>query len=135
VVTNQPDVRAGRTARETVEAMHRRLQDAVAVDQVRACYHVDADDCDCRKPKPGMILQAAAERGLDLAASFVVGDRWRDVSAGCAAGCRTVFIDLGYGEALPDAPDRVARDLPHATELILAMLAQPDPQEGREIRG
>jgi D-glycero-D-manno-heptose 1,7-bisphosphate phosphatase len=68
------------------------------VDEIRTCYHDDADQCSCRKPAPGMLLEAALTHDLDLSASFMVGDRWRDVEAGFGAGCRTVFLDRGYRE-------------------------------------
>ena len=96
VVTNQPDVARGITRREDVEAMHATLRAALPLDAVFVCYHDDEDACDCRKPKPGMLLEAAAAHAIDLAESFMVGDRWRDVDAGAAAGCRTIWIDRGY---------------------------------------
>jgi D-glycero-D-manno-heptose 1,7-bisphosphate phosphatase len=89
------------------------------VDDIRVCYHIDADGCACRKPKPGMLLGAANALGIDLADSFMVGDRWRDVEAGRAAGCRTVFIDYGYAEKQPDNPDFTVSSLFEAVPLIL----------------
>jgi D-glycero-D-manno-heptose 1,7-bisphosphate phosphatase len=93
VVTNQPDVARGTQRREVVEAIHRRLRDLVSVDDVRICYHDDIDLCDCRKPKPGLLQSAALDWGIDLAASYMIGDRWRDVEAGQRAGCTTILID------------------------------------------
>jgi len=98
VVTNQPDVARGTMSRETVEAINARLMDELPLDEVLTCFHDDADGCNCRKPRPGLMLQMQDERGIDLAHSFLVGDRWRDVEAGRNAGCRTVFIDWGYKE-------------------------------------
>lgn len=121
VVTNQPDVATGTQRREVVEAMHARLVRELALDAVKVCYHVAADGCACRKPKPGMLLEAAAEHGIDLAASYVVGDRWRDIAAGQAAGCRTAFfIDYGYREQRPVQPFVAAESLAAAARLILA---------------
>lgn len=102
VVTNQPDVARGVTRREDVDQMHGRLLVALPLDAVFACFHDDSAGCDCRKPKPGMLLQAAEDYEIDLAGSFMVGDRWRDVDAGVAAGCRTVWIDRGYDERAPE---------------------------------
>lgn len=119
VVTNQPDVADGLTPRATVDAMHDIIRASLAIDDIRTCFHNDAAGCDCRKPKPGMILQAAAEHGIALAQSYVVGDRWRDIAAGRAAGCRTIFIDYGYKQDRPNHPHMVARSLAEATELIL----------------
>ncbi len=104
VVTNQPDVRTGKQRLDVVEAIHRHLLDSLPLDEVRACYHTDEDECECRKPKPGMLLTAAKAHAIDLAASFMVGDRWRDIQAGNAAGCRGFFVDVGYQERRPDPP-------------------------------
>lgn len=119
VVTNQPDVATGKLDRAVLDAMHERLRRELPLDDIRVCCHVDADACACRKPKPGLLLDAARELGLSLAESFMVGDRWRDVSAGKAAGCRTIFVDYGYAEALRDAPDCTVRNLPEAVRIIL----------------
>ena len=119
VVTNQPDVRTGLTPLETVEAMHAEIRRQMPVDAIRACYHVDADRCNCRKPKPGLIVDAAREFGVDLASSYVVGDRWRDTAAGKAAGCLTVFVDYGYEQDGSNHPDIVVRSLPEAAARIL----------------
>lgn len=119
IVTNQPDVATGAQSREMVEAMHDRLRAAGLCDDIRACYHTDADGCDCRKPKPGMLIDAAHEWQIDLARSFMVGDRWRDVAAGKAAGCYTFFIDYQYRERRADNPDAVVGSLEEVGKLIL----------------
>jgi D-glycero-D-manno-heptose 1,7-bisphosphate phosphatase len=119
VVTNQPDVGAGKLRREVVEQMHARLRAWLPLDDIKVCCHTDADRCACRKPKPGLLLDAARERGIDLNRSFMVGDRWRDVSAGQAAGCKTIFVDYGYTESLPDPPDFVVTSFAEAASIIL----------------
>ena len=91
VVTNQPDVARGSLTTEAVEAMHLELAQALPLDDIAVCMHDDADGCDCRKPQPGMLLAAARRFGIDLAASFLVGDRWRDVEAAQRAGCRAAL--------------------------------------------
>ena len=119
VVTNQPDVGNGVTPRSEVDAMHEIMTRELPVDAVKACFHRQVDNCDCRKPKPGMILEAASELGIDLEKSFMVGDRKGDVDAGRAAGCFTVFIDLGYAEPAPEAPDYVVRSISEAADIII----------------
>jgi D-glycero-D-manno-heptose 1,7-bisphosphate phosphatase len=104
VITNQPDVARGITRREDVETMHAALRAALPLDAFFVCYHDNADGCECRKPRPGMLLEAAAAHDIDLAQSFMIGDRWRDVDAGVAAGCRTIWIDRGYDEQAPARP-------------------------------
>lgn len=119
VVTNQPDVARGTQRREVIDAMHASLAAALPLDEFRVCYHDDGDNCACRKPKPGMLEDAAHDGGLELPASFMVGDRWRDVEAGRRAGCRTIFIDRSYTERRPDRPDATVRSLPEAVNWIL----------------
>ena len=119
VVTNQPDVGRGTQSRETVEAMHGALGRALPIDEFIACYHDDRDQCACRKPRPGMLLDAARRLGIDLAASFMIGDRWRDIDAGHAAGCRAIFIDYGYREQSPaNPPEKSVASLAEALEWI-----------------
>jgi D-glycero-D-manno-heptose 1,7-bisphosphate phosphatase len=98
VVTNQPDVAKGIQKREVVEAINNELKMQLPIDEIFVCYHDDSDDCDCRKPRPGMLLQAAQKYNIDLAGSFLVGDRWKDVEAGYRVNCTTFFIDYGYSE-------------------------------------
>ncbi|MEO7725233.1 MAG: HAD family hydrolase [Chthoniobacterales bacterium] len=123
VVTNQPDVGRGTQTRAQVEVMHRKLQTALpCLDRIEVCYHAGTEhgeSCDCRKPKPGMVLRAAAELGINLAASYLIGDRWRDVDCAHAAGCRTVFIDRGYAEPLREAPNFTVGSFAEAAEVVL----------------
>jgi D-glycero-D-manno-heptose 1,7-bisphosphate phosphatase len=102
-VTNQPDVARGTQRREVVEAIHERLLAALPLREILVCYE-DDDRCPRRKPNPGLLLEAARNHGLDLAGSFLVGDRGKDVEAGRRAGCRTVFLDRGYAEPGPAPP-------------------------------
>jgi D-glycero-D-manno-heptose 1,7-bisphosphate phosphatase len=101
VVTNQPDVGRGSQSREAVQQIHQALRNALPVDAILVCYHGDDEGCGCRKPKPGMLLQAASEYAIDLSNSYLVGDRWRDIDAGHRAGCTTILIDFGYAEQKP----------------------------------
>ncbi len=119
VVTNQPDVARGTTSRAVVEGIHRHLARTLPIDRFYACYHDSGDACACRKPLPGMLLEGARDFGIDLADSYMVGDRWRDCEAGRAAGCRTVFIDCGYLERQPSNPDHRASSLLDAARIII----------------
>lgn len=120
IVTNQPDVATGRQTRAVVEAMHDRLFCELGVDDIRVCYHTDADGCSCRKPRPGMLVEAARDWHIDLTRSHLVGDRWRDIAAGRAAGCTTHLIDYGYAEPAANAPDHRVPSLSEAAGIILA---------------
>jgi D-glycero-D-manno-heptose 1,7-bisphosphate phosphatase len=103
VVSNQPDVARGKACRETIESINAYLAANLPIDRFITCYHDNVDGCDCRKPHPGMLFAGTKEFDIDLAASFMVGDRWRDVEAGNAAGCKTIFIDYGYDEKRPQS--------------------------------
>jgi D-glycero-D-manno-heptose 1,7-bisphosphate phosphatase len=116
VATNQPDVAAGVQRRDVVEAIHQRLRERLPLDDIKVCY--ERGDA-CYKPAPGMLLDAARERNIDLGRSYMVGDRWRDVGAGKAAGCFTIFIDRGYRESLTATPDVVCAGLGEAAAIIL----------------
>jgi len=121
VATNQPDVGRSTLSQSVVETIHAHMCKMLPIDRVEVCYHPGkgASDCDCRKPKPGMLLRAAGELGIDLAQSWMVGDRWRDIDCGHAAGCQTVFIDYGYDEALRQRPDFRVNNLTEAAQVIL----------------
>ncbi len=125
--TNQPDVARGTQFREEVLRINRLLLRRLPLLEIRTCFHDDADACACRKPKPGLLLEAAREHDIDLARSFMVGDRWSDVAAGAAAGCLTFLIAAPYNERARCAPDHDVRDLPEAARRILA-LAGPTPE-------
>ncbi len=98
VVTNQPDIARGKQNLAAVEAIHQALQKVLPLDDFFLCPHDDADSCNCRKPRPGLLLRGADKYHIDLSRSFMVGDRWRDIEAGAEAGCATVWLDLGYLE-------------------------------------
>jgi D-glycero-D-manno-heptose 1,7-bisphosphate phosphatase len=119
VVTNQPDVARGIQTREAVEAINAALAAQISIDAFKVCYHDDADECDCRKPKPGLLERAAVELGLDLASSFLIGDRWRDIEAGRGAGCRTILVDWAYSETEALRPDARVGSIMEAAEWIL----------------
>lgn len=119
MVTNQPDVARGVAQRREVDALNDALREKLPLDDVRTCYHDDRDACSCRKPLPGMILEAAHELQIDLQKSYMVGDRWRDIEAGRHAGCRTIFIDYGYSEDLTCGPDLRAGSMAEAAIQIL----------------
>ena len=123
VATNQPDVGRGTISQATIEALHTHMRCALPLDRVEVCPHpgTGASECDCRKPKPGMLLSAARELSIDLKQSFMVGDRWRDIDCGHAAGCTTILIDYNYAEELRQAPDHRVKSLAEAADLILGL--------------
>ncbi|EEQ12384.1 Histidinol phosphatase [Yersinia mollaretii ATCC 43969] len=123
VVTNQPDVARGTTARAEVDAINHYLQQTLPIDEFRTCYHDSDDHCDCRKPLPGLLLAAAKIHDIDLSASYMVGDRWRDIEAGECAGCKNIFIDYGYAEKQPTIFNFRVHSLLEAARIILGIRA------------
>ena len=121
VFTNQPDVGNGLVERTVVEEMNRILRQTLPLTAIKVCYHSPTEGCACRKPKPGMLIEAAREFDLDLSQSYVVGDRKSDIEAGNAAACFTIFIDRGYREQSPDNADKWVQSLAEAKDLILAL--------------
>jgi D-glycero-D-manno-heptose 1,7-bisphosphate phosphatase len=121
VTSNQPDVARGTLRREIVDAIDSKLAEQLPIDDFLVCFHDDADGCDCRKPAAGLLRRGAERHGLDLRASYLIGDRWRDVAAGRAGGVATVFVDRGYDEPVPDPPaDATVTSTLQAAEWIVA---------------
>jgi len=132
VITNQPDVTRGTQTREAVENIHRTLSSSLPIDDIFVCYHDDDDGCACRKPLPGLLLEARRKHNIDLSRSFVVGDRWRDIDAGHNAGCKTVLIDYGYRERAPERPpEATVRSLREAADWIISSALKESTDEVR----
>ena len=122
VATNQPDVGRGTLDKAVVEEIHARMLALLPIDRVEVSYDAGRGEVsEFRKPRPGMLLRAADELKIVLALSFMIGDRWRDIDCGAAAGCRTVFIDYGYHEELRALPDYRASDLLSAARLVVGL--------------
>ena len=121
VVTNQPDVARGSQTREAVEQINQRLAEQLPLSAIFTCFHDNQDGCDCRKPRPGMLVEAAEIHQIDLSNSFMVGDRWSDVVAGQAAGCRTFLIDLPYSQRRRCTPDFTVANLLEAAHQIVQL--------------
>lgn len=133
VVSNQSGISRGIVPESLVNETHRRITQELARHGARLngfyyCPHARQDQCNCRKPLPGLLEQAAREHGVDVQKSFVVGDRYVDVELAHRAGARGVLVLTGYGRGeyelhragWPRQPDYVAENLGEAVEQILA---------------
>ena len=134
VVTNQPDVARGTQRREVVEAINMKLRQQIPLDDIRVCYHDEADNCLCRKPKPGMLLEAASVWDIDLRKSFMIGDRWTDVEAGRRVGCKTVLVNADLAEARRCQPDFQTDSLREAERWILQTVLYQKKQVRPKLR-
>ena len=121
VISNQPDVGNGKVKKETVEQMNTYLKSELPIDIIKVCYHTQTDGCECRKPKPSMILKAASDLQASLPHSYMIGDRSSDISAGKAEGCTTILIDKQYTEKIIDDPDFKALSLETAVNTIISL--------------
>lgn len=127
LVSNQSGVGRGWVTMEEAERVHQRLvsvlaEQGVHLDAVYYCFHAPEEKCSCRKPSPEMLLRAAGDLKIDLARSFVIGDKPRDIEAGKGAGCRTVL--LKHSLSLADfaiAPDCIATDWAVVLEYVLSV--------------
>jgi D-glycero-D-manno-heptose 1,7-bisphosphate phosphatase len=132
VITNQSGIARGIFPESLVHQIHKKMIAELAsggawIDAIYFCPHVKADDCECRKPKPGLLERAAREHGLDLADSWVIGDRYADVEMAHRSGGRGILVMTGYGrgefelhrQEWPQQPDAVADNLTEAVRLIV----------------
>jgi D-glycero-D-manno-heptose 1,7-bisphosphate phosphatase len=117
VFTNQPELASGELRQEDLDGMHRTLQEALDVDDIYVCPHDKSEGCRCHKPATGMLEDAVEKWNVDLASSFVIGDRWRDIGAGRAAGCYTILLDRPYSAC--DDADATVSTLAEAVETVL----------------
>ena len=102
IVTNQACINKGIISSRMLEAIHSRMVEQIEANdgKIRAIYHCphrDEDGCDCRKPKPGMLIQAATEHGIDFSTAYLIGDSSRDIAAGQQVGCQTFLVLTGHG--------------------------------------
>lgn len=133
VATNQPDVARGTRDKKSVEEIHQKLMRELPLDKIMTCFHDDRDNCACRKPKPGLLLQAASAFGIDLSRSVMIGDRWRDIAAGKAAGVKTIWINGRYREKQPEEHDHEVSSLPEALPWIFSAISNKLVPKGKEI--
>ncbi len=118
IITNQPDVARGFITQRASEEINYLIQEKLKINHSYICFHDDSDNCICRKPKAGLIIQASKELNIDLSRSIMVGDRWKDIMAGQAAGCTSYYIDKEYKEQKPQQPFTVVESLLHAAQIV-----------------
>ena len=117
VATNQPDIARGKLKIAELEKMNEYIYNNLDVDHIFVCIHDDLDNCSCRKPKPGMLLDASDKYGIDIKNSYFIGDGWKDMSAAKSAGCKGLLIDKSYNSNA-ECFKRV-KDLGKAVKVIL----------------
>ena len=126
IVTNQPDIARNKMSDSELEKMHKKLCEQIEFDDLFVCTHDDADNCQCRKPKPGMIINAAIKWKIDLKNSIIIGDSWRDMLCGEKAGLITCYIDhrdnYNQNNKIKFKYDLKAKDLKDATKVIYETL-------------
>ena len=118
IFTNQPDVARGFLKMPELEKMHNFIIKELLADEIKFCPHDDSDNCSCRKPKPGLILQVAQKWGIDLEQSYVIGDSWKDIGAGKSAGCKTFLLNREYNKDTNCNHDFAVNNIEEAVEII-----------------
>jgi D-glycero-D-manno-heptose 1,7-bisphosphate phosphatase len=98
IISNQPDLARGGITQDDLDAMTQKMKSEIPIDDVYICPHDDHHECSCRKPKPGMLIEAAKVWNIDLVTSFLIGDTWKDMEAGKSAGCKTILLDAPYNQ-------------------------------------
>lgn len=116
LVTNQPEIARGNLKLSELARMHEALQVMLDLDGIYVCPHDPAEGCECHKPEPGLLVRAAQEHGIDLSASYLIGDRWRDMGAGRNAGCTTILIETPFSRA--EFADNRVRSLGEAVRIV-----------------
>lgn len=123
VITNQPDIARGKTTFTRVNKINNYLQNKLKLDDVFVCPHDDKDNCNCRKPKPGLVFLAQKKWKIDLSNSFFVGDRWKDIETGQNAGLKTILINYGYNEKYVK-PHYSCTNFVEVTQIIETLIKQ-----------
>ena len=119
VITNQPDIENDLISISESLRINNWIKDKLMIDQIYVCPHNNKNNCNCRKPKPGLIYKASQDFNIDISKSYLVGDRWKDIKCGQLAGCsKNFFIDYGYDEQKPEGNFEYATSLINATENI-----------------
>ena len=119
VVTNQPDIANGLVDKQVVEKMHEMIIQELPIDHIETCPHSQKDNCECRKPKPGMLIRSALKFNINLSQSIMIGDRRSDIEAGQGAGCKSIFIDRDYHEQRQDNPFLTVKSLEEAASFLV----------------
>jgi D-glycero-D-manno-heptose 1,7-bisphosphate phosphatase len=119
VVTNQPDVSRRKIDAKKIHEINNYIAKLTQLTNFYVCTHDDNDFCTCRKPKPGLIKSAAKDLDINLGESVLVGDRWKDISAGQEAGCKCFFINNNYREVKPKLPYFEVKSLAEAAKIII----------------
>tara|TARA_B100000787_G_C16195201_1_gene300285 strand:- start:2202 stop:2729 length:528 start_codon:yes stop_codon:yes gene_type:complete len=119
VITNQPDISRKLISKKFVEVINTIIKKKYCLDKIYVCPHSDLDNCSCRKPKNGLILEAKKDYNLDLNSCFMIGDRWRDIDAAEISGCKSIFIDYNYNEQKPNNANYTVKCITSAIKKIL----------------
>jgi D-glycero-D-manno-heptose 1,7-bisphosphate phosphatase len=118
VITNQPDLAKGLVSESLISEIHEKIRNEIGINHFYFCGHSDLQNCACRKPKVGMLLQASRDLGINLDSSYLVGDRWKDIKAGQEVGCKCYYIDNNYDEPRPSSPFYTVKSLYEAAVLV-----------------
>ena len=123
IITNQQGIGKGIMTQFDLNTLHFKMQQKIEdyggrIDKIYYCPHLESDNCLCRKPKPGMILEAKKKYKIDLNSSFLIGDRFTDIQAAKNTGCKSIFIDRNYNEKKPIFQEANVKNILSAVNFI-----------------
>ena len=121
IITNQPDIATGHIDEDLLKYFHDKIRKKIPVTDIFVCKHLASQNCLCRKPKPGLILEAAKKYNINLKKSYFIGDRWKDINASNEVGCHSIFIDYGYREKLKTKPKNHVKSMTEACDVIFKL--------------
>jgi D-glycero-D-manno-heptose 1,7-bisphosphate phosphatase len=116
IISNQPDISKGKIEEGMTEKVNKIIFEKLPIQDILICPHEDRHNCNCRKPKPGMIIELSKKWNVDIGKSFLIGDRWKDIEAGENAGCTSILLDKPYNK--DTKAEYRTKDLQSAVELI-----------------
>jgi len=119
VITNQPDISRGKINLKTIKKMNDKMLNTNLIDDIFICPHLKKHNCNCRKPKIGLIKKAKKKYNINLKKSYLVGDRKSDIDAGANSGMKTIFINRDYKETRPNNQNYTVKTLKNALKLKL----------------
>jgi D-glycero-D-manno-heptose 1,7-bisphosphate phosphatase len=118
IITNQPDIATAHLDEEMLKYFHDKIRRKIPITDIFVCRHISSQNCFCRKPKPGLILEAAKKYNIDLKKSYLIGDRWKDINAANEVGCHSIFIDYDYTEKLETKPNNHVKSMAEACDVF-----------------
>ena len=123
VITNQPELSNNELSYSELNKMHLRIHNELGIKNIYICPHILEDNCNCKKPKNGMLIEASKDLNIDLENSIMIGDRWSDVASGNSTKTKCIFVDYNYDEKIPTGVFTSVSNVQEAFNLVMGDLS------------